>query len=188
MVDPVARPAPQIGRLVQELARRRVSWVMSGSTVAALYGAALAPNDLDVVPALDAENLTRLAGLLGELDARPAFIPPPFEGPTLEQCRAWRPDPPTAGHLDHLFVTALGLLDVPMKLTASYEQLRAGARPVTLAGVRVWVCDPWQVLDRLPSKARAKDVARAATYTALRERLRQDPDPDPRALTALGTA
>lgn len=148
---------------------------MSGSTVAALYGAEVVPNDLDVVPALDAENLARLAGLLDALQARPAYLPPPFKGPTLEECRAWRPDPPTAQHLDHLFVTSLGMLDIPPLLTGSYEQLMAHARSITIAEVEVWVCDPRQVLDRLPAKTRPKDLERAATYTALRERLRSDP-------------
>ena len=43
----------------------------------------------------------------------------------------------------------------------------------------------WQMLDRLPAEARAKDIARAEVYAALRERLPCDPDPDPRALAAL---
>jgi hypothetical protein len=186
MMDPQARPPAQIPLLVQQLHRYRVRWVMSGSTVAALYGAALIPNDLDVVPALDEQNLVRLASLLDALDAVPAYFPPPREGLTLEQCRTWRPDPPTAEQLDHLFVTSLGMLDIPPRVTGSYEELMASARPVTLAGIQVWICDPGQMLDRLPAKARAKDTARAATYAALRERLRHDPPPDPRAVAALG--
>lgn len=186
-MDPLARPAPQVPLLVQQLDRCRVRWVMSGSTVAALYGAALVPNDLDVVPALDEPNLARLAGFLGALHAVPAYIPPPWKGPTLAECRAWRPDPPTADHLDHLFVTSLGMLDIPPRLTGTYEQLITDARPVTIAGAEVWICDPRQMLDRLPTKARAKDAARAAAYAALRERLRQDPAPDPHALDRLST-
>lgn len=186
MTDPLARPAARIALMVRELDRHQVRWVMSGSTVAALYGADLVPNDLDVVPALDEENLQRLAGLLDALEAVPAYLPPPMKGPTLEECRTWRPEPPTAEQLDHLFVTSLGMLDVPPTLTGSYEHLMAGARMITLAGVEVWICDPWQVLNRLPAKARAKDIARAEIYAALRERLRCDPDPDPRALAALG--
>lgn len=113
MLDPTDRPAPQITRIVEALDRHRIRWVMSGSTVAALFGAPLEPNDLDVVPALDPANLSRLARLLDELHAVPAFVPPPYQGPTLAQCRAWRPDPPTAEQLDHLFVTSLGMLDFP---------------------------------------------------------------------------
>lgn len=184
--DPQSRPPTRIPLLVRQLQRYGVRWVMSGSTVAALYGAAVIPNDLDVVPALDEQNLARLATLLDTLDAVPAYFPPPRTGPTLEQCLAWRPDPPTARHLDHLFVTSLGMLDVPPTLTGSYPELMASAREITLAGVPVWICDPRQMLDRLPAKARAKDAARAAAYTALRERLALDPQPDPDAVAALG--
>jgi hypothetical protein len=187
VADPLARPAPQIPLLVQQLDRHQVRWVMSGSTVAALYGAVLVPNDLDVVPALDKANLARLAALLGALHAVPAYIPPPWEGPTLEECRSWCPGPPTAEHLDHLFVTSLGMLDIPPALTGSYEQLMARARSVAIAGAEVWICDPRQMLDRLPAKVRAKDAARATAYAALRERLRTDPVPDPRALDRLAT-
>jgi hypothetical protein len=186
MSDPLARPPARIAPMVRELRRHQVRWVMSGSTVAALYGAALVPNDLDVVPALDDQNLQRLAGFLDALDAVPAYVPPPVKGPTLQECRAWRPEPPTAEQLDHLFVTSLGMLDVPPTLTGTYEDLMAGARAVTLAGIEVWICDPWQMLDRLPAKARAKDIARAEIYADLRERLRRDPEPDPRAVASLG--
>jgi hypothetical protein len=186
VTDPLARPPARIAPMVRELQRHRVRWVMSGSTVAALYGAALVPNDLDVVPALDDENLKRLAELLGALDAVPAYVPPPVKGPTLQECRAWRPEPATAEQLDHLFVTSLGMLDVPPTLTGSYEDLMTGARTVALAGIEVWICDPWQMLDRLPAKARTKDIARAEIYAGLRRRLRCDPDPDPRAVAALG--
>ncbi len=186
MMDPRARPPAQIPVLVQQLHRHGVRWVMSGSTVAALYGAALIPNDLDVVPALDEQNLVRLAGLLDEVHAVPAYFAPPRKGPTLEQCLAWRPEPPTAQQLDHLFVTSLGMLDIPPSLTGNYEELMTSAREITIAGIQVWICDPRQMLDRLPAKARAKDTARAATYAALRERLRYDPQPDPHAVAALG--
>lgn len=185
MLDPLARPKAQIPLLIQELDRYRVRWVMSGSTVAAVFGAELVPNDLDVVPALDIDNLCRLASLLGALQAVPACFPPPSPGLTLEQYLAWRPDPPTAKHLDHLFVTSLGMLDIPPTLTGSYDELMTDARVITMAGVQVWICDPGQMLDRLPAKARTKNMARAATYTALRERLRRDPHPDPRAVAAL---
>jgi hypothetical protein len=185
MPDPTDRPIPRIAPLVETLERHRVRWVMSGSTVAALFGAALQPNDLDVVPALDEVNLGRLARMLEELEAVPAFIPPPYNGPSLAQCRAWRPDPPTAKQLDHLFVTTLGMLDIPPTLTGSYENLIATARTVPIAGVQVAVCDPRQMLDRLPAKPRAKDVERARTYAELRRRLDAQVDPDPAVIAAL---
>lgn len=185
MLDPTDRPIPRIAPLIATLERYRVRWVMSGSTVPALFGADLQPNDLDVVPALDEDNLARLAAALEELEAIPAFVPPPYNGPTLAQCRAWRPDPPSAAQLDHLFVTNLGMLDIPPTLTGTYEDLMATAHVVGIAGVQVSICDPRQVLDRLPAKPRAKDVARSRTYADLRERLDANSSPDPSVIATL---
>ncbi|HEU5005426.1 MAG TPA: hypothetical protein VFT67_00560 [Jatrophihabitantaceae bacterium] len=123
--------------------------------------------------------------MLEELQAVPAFVPPPYKGPTLEQCRAWRPDPPTASQLDHLFVTTLGMLDIPPVLTGSYEDLMATAWTVQIAGIQVSICDPRHVLDRLPAKPRAKDIARARTYADLRRRIAAGADPDPSVITSL---
>ena len=48
------------------------------------------------------------------------------------------------------------------------------AQTVTIAGIQVAICDPRHVLDRLPSKRRAKDLARGhlcrPTPTARRTR------------------
>lgn len=81
------------------------------------------------------------------------FPPTSLTGKTvsiLRQCQSWKPDPPTASHLDHLFVTALGMLDIPPDLTGTYAQLRPGASPLAVAGVPVLVCAPEDVLAHLP--------------------------------------
>ena len=109
--------------------------------------------------------------------AVPAFLPSLSNGPTLEECRAWRPGPATEEHLDHLFVTTLGMLDVPPRLTGTFAELMAGATSVSIGGVEVWVCDPRMVLDGLPAKPRLKDTARAGEYERLRRRLDQRPSP-----------
>ncbi|MFD0200345.1 MULTISPECIES: hypothetical protein [Saccharothrix] len=168
MSDPRDRPPLRLAELLRD---RDVDWVLSGSTVLTLYGADLRPNDLDVVPDLAPDNLDRLAGLLAELGAVPAFFPDWEPGLTLEQCRAWTPRPATPANLDHLFVTRLGMLDVPPEITGTYTRLRAGATEFELAGVPVWVCDPREVLDRIPDPPRRKDHERAAAYAAVRARL-----------------
>jgi hypothetical protein len=164
---------------VRELleALRGIDWVMSGSTVLALYGVDLEPGDLDVVPSPDPATLRRLADLLLGLDAVPAHDPDWPGGLTVEQCRAWRPDPLTLEQLDHLFVTRLGMVDVPPKLTGTYARLMEGASRLEVAGVPVWVCDPHEVLDRVPDPPRAKDLARSEAYAALRARLEHDRTP-----------
>ncbi|HEX5497139.1 MAG TPA: hypothetical protein VFX70_21460 [Mycobacteriales bacterium] len=163
--------------MLRALADHQVEWVLSGSAVLAVYGAPLSPNDLDVVPALDPVNLRRVAALLTSLDAVPAHVPEWEQSLSVSQCRQWRPDPPTEQQLDHLFVTRLGMLDIPPRLTGTHDQLLPTATRLDLAGVPVWVCDPDEVLRRLPQPPRAKDRDRATAYAMLRARLRTDRRP-----------
>jgi hypothetical protein len=175
LLDPTHRPAPQLARLVRALAVHDVRWVMCGSYVLALHGADLVPNDLDVVPALDAANLARLARCLDALGAVPARVE--AEGwpmSTLEACRAWRSDPPTRENLDQLFVTRHGMLDVVIEFVVvepgadPYRSLLAGASSMTVGGTAFCVCDPRRVLQALPARTRRKDQQRQAAYAAMR--------------------
>lgn len=176
-LDPLQRPRLRLGALVRALAAHQVRWVLTGSTVLVAYGAELVPNDLDVTPALDEANLARLAGLLARLGAVPAYEPSWKRGPSLEACRAWRPEPATEQHLDHLFVTRLGMVDVPPRLCGTYDELIQEAATVEVAGVPVRVCDPDQVLVRLKGRTRTKDLQRSAVYAGVRRRLRHDRTP-----------
>ena len=168
MLDPRSRPPLRVAELLRLLHDREVDWILSGSSVLLLYGADLSPGDLDVVPSLDPANLRRLADVLTEIEAVPAFWPKWAKGPSMAQCEAWTPEPPTAERLDHLFVTRLGMVDIPPTLTGSYFELAPAATAVELAGVPVRVCAPEAVLDRLPARPRPKDVERAAQYAAVR--------------------
>jgi hypothetical protein len=174
--DPRQRPRPRLAALVGALAEHEVRWVMTGSTVLAAYGADLVPNDLDVVPALDDANLRRLAELLERVGALPAYGPDWPQRPPLAVCLAWRPEPLTEKNLDHLFVTGLGMLDVPPRITGTYDELIGQATTVEVAGVPVRVCEPEQVLVRLPG-TRRKDRERTAVYETVRQRLRHDRAP-----------
>jgi hypothetical protein len=156
--------------LLRTVRAHEIDWVLSGSTVLAVYGADLEPNDLDLVPSPEPANLRRIADLLVELEAVPAHFPDWADSPSVDECRAWRPEPLTLQQLDHLFVTRLGMLDVPPEITGTYAHLRAGATQLELFGVPVWVCDPDEVLRRLPVRPRPKDRPRAATYDAIRHR------------------
>lgn len=172
--DPAARPPPQMDALIAALARHQVRWVMWGSQVLALHGAALEPNDLDIVPDLEAGNLERLASCLDWLGAvmahtRGADLP---EG-SLEACRTWRPSPPTPENLDWLFVTGLGMLDVVIRNAAPCAELAAGASRELAGGVEYLACDPRLVLRDLEVRGyrRRKDRERRDAYDALRSRL-----------------
>ncbi|WP_153033524.1 hypothetical protein [Amycolatopsis sp. YIM 10] len=177
MLDPRSRPVPQPAPLLRALHEHRVDWVLSGSAVLLLHGADLRPNDLDVVPSLEPANLRRLADLLLRWEAVPAHVPSWPGSMSVDQCRAWTPEPPTAERLDHLYVTRLGMVDVPSSLTGTYAELTRTASLVQLAGVPVQVCAPEAVLDRLPARPRQKDLDRAAQYAAARRALNRDRTP-----------
>jgi hypothetical protein len=174
MLDPLARPPLRMPEMLRALRDHEIDWVLSGSTVLAVYGADVTPNDLDVVPSPKPANLRRVADLLANIDAVPAHFPDWAHSLSLQQCRAWTPQPPTLQQLDHLFVTRLGMLDVPPEITGSYAHLRAGATQWELFGTSVWICDPDEVLQRLPERPRAKDRDRAAAYAEVQHRLRTD--------------
>jgi hypothetical protein len=75
MPDPLARPPLQMPPMLQTIRDHAVDWVLSGSTVLAIYGAGVTPNDLDVVPSPEPANLRRVADLLVSLEAVPAHFP-----------------------------------------------------------------------------------------------------------------
>lgn len=156
---------------MRALADGGIDWVLSGSAMLAVYGAALRPNDLDVVPCLEPDHLERLAGLLGTLDAVPAHVPDWGGGLTRAQCPSWRPGPATAVNLDHLFVTRLGMLDVPPTSTGTDADLRPEAVRVPINGTDMWVCDPREVLRRPHGRQRPKDRERSDAYLAVREHI-----------------
>ncbi|MEL6682681.1 MAG: hypothetical protein AAFQ09_08545 [Pseudomonadota bacterium] len=171
-LDPRHRPPLQPDQLIAKLASHDVQWVLCGSQVLALHGAALSPNDLDVVPELSPENLRRVAECLNDLDAVAAYLDG-WGGArgTLEACRAWRPSPPTADHLDWLFVTEFGMLDIVIAHADPYESLMEGAMEREAVGITYWCCDPRRVLTALEQRNRKKDSARADVYQALRQEL-----------------
>jgi hypothetical protein len=167
MTDPTARPTLQLLPIVQLLQDSGVNWVLTGSTVLAIYGAKLIPNDLDVTPDLHPDNLQRLAAVLRDIDAIPAFTPQWPAGPSITECAAWTPHPATEQNLDHLFVTSLGMLDVPPRICGTYDGLIKDAARVDVGGIPIAVCALSEVLTRLHGRTRTKDHQRAGIYHQL---------------------
>lgn len=157
----------QVAPLVDALSAHRVRWVLCGSHVLALHGARIVANDLDVVPALDDENLARVAACLRDLDAVAAYLDgyPPLD--TVEKCLGWRPEPADAETLDWLFVTRFGMFDIVIRNAAPYEELMSDA---VWADQGFWMCDPRRGLRALEPRARSKDKARRAEYARMRAR------------------
>lgn len=169
-LDPKDRPPLQIAPLIDALAQHGVRWVMCGSQVLKFYGAEIAPNDLDVVPDLTPANLKRVATCLKSLDAVAAFLDG-WGGArgSYAACQNWQPNPPTAEHLDWLYVTQFGMLDIVIEKAEPYASLMDGASEMLISGHSVSVCDPRRVLKALEPRQRKKDAARQSEYQRLRK-------------------
>ena len=171
-LDPRDRPALNAEALVAALAEHGVTWLLAGSYVLKLHGAEIEPNDLDVVADRTPENLTRLAACLTALDAIPSWSnDPKWNLGTLDDHRAWTAGPATLDHLDQLFVTKHGPLDVPFALIPPYETLLQRATQARIGAHEIIACDPRSVLRALETRNRQKDRDRAGTYARLRKDL-----------------
>ena len=170
-LDPTQKVPPDIPALIAALSEHGVVWLLAGSYVLTLHGADLQPNDLDVVVRRDQENLDRLARCLEDLDAIPFWSgDPKWDHGSPRDHAAWRPVPATLEHLDQLFVTCHGMLDIPFALVPDYDDLIDGCTRHVVDGHEVDVCDPRSVLIALERRHRAKDEARKAIYASFRER------------------
>ena len=69
-VMPNHRQPPDLRSLFRVLVAHDVAFVVMGSTAALLRGVDLVPGDLDIIPALDEDNLSRLALALDVIEAR----------------------------------------------------------------------------------------------------------------------
>lgn len=162
MLDPTARPPLDLVAAVRLLHDHDVRWVLGGSCVIAAYGGDLVPNDLDIFPAVDEQNLTNLANALAQVDGIPWHVPEAADRPgmlTVEECRAWEPAP-TTEVLDHNFVTTIGMLDIVLQDPAAFTTLELRAHRVSVLGVRTLVAPLTAVTSRIASRTRAKDTAR----------------------------
>lgn len=125
-------PAPfDPERLIQVLASHGVKYVLIGALAARLQGFPRLTADVGITPAVDKENLSRLAAALHELDARiytdklPTGIPFDPDATLLGRAQIWN------------LVTSAGRLDVAFTPsgTEGYDDLVAGAVRFEVFGV-----------------------------------------------------
>lgn len=139
-------------------------FIITGSVAALLHGVPLEPGDLDVTPALDRENLERLAAALTELEATPSVGAGKREGGTWVETGGqvpWPPDPGEPESFDTLLASRLGAIDVVPEVSGTYEALLP--RSVEIGGITIASID-----DLLATMTQAKHVERAAALRALR--------------------
>ena len=166
------------------LATHGVRHVVVGSVAVLLHGVPLTPGDLDIVPALDRDNLERLARALDDLGARQYPDEPfgrweagdagehqwvAFEPTAADRdARArWRPDPAEAASFDHLVSTRYGALDVMPEVAGTYDELRPRAVPIEIDGRSVRVESIADLLATLTVPRRRNDAERVEALRAV---------------------
>jgi predicted nucleotidyltransferase len=138
-------------QLLRVLANGGVDFIVVGGVAAAIHGAPVVTQDLDVLYRLEAGNLTRLKAVLDALGAVARGDPRglPFGLSHLE----------TRGH--KLTMTKLGALDVlgSVNEDLTYDELLPWAQEVQLREVRFKVLTLPKLIELKRSLGRPKDLA-----------------------------
>jgi hypothetical protein len=181
--EPQRRP-PDVPALLHALAEAGVQYVVTGSAAAMLHGARLVPGDLDITPALDVDNLTRLAHVIESVEARQDPHAPfghwqrgedgeqrwvetaATPGAVAERAN-WRPEPADPASFDHLLQSIHGALDVVPAVSGSYDDLIRRAVCLETNGVSVWVESIEDLLATLTVPRRARDRERVEELRAI---------------------
>ena len=119
-------------RILEELARHEVDFVLVGGLAAQTHGNTRMTNDVDVIPEPDPQNLARLAGALRALDARvlnPGHEDLEIDATMLPRATIWQ------------LATPHGDIDVLHEApgAAPYVELRERALVIALGDLRVAV-------------------------------------------------
>lgn len=153
------RPEPlDPERIFEELARRRVDFVLVGGLAAQTHGNTRMTNDVDVIPGPDPANLARLAEALRALDARvlsPGHEDLEVDAAMLSRATIWQ------------FATPHGDIDVVHEATgaAPYAELRERALVIALDRVRVPVAGRDDLIRMKLARGRPVDRSDVAALT-----------------------
>jgi hypothetical protein len=137
--------------LLRALQDAGIESIVVGGAAAVIHGAPISTQDLDIVPRQTEDNLTRLAALLDELDAR---FRPVLDGrdlaPTAEHLRG-------TGQLN--LATRVGPLDIRCRLhdTRGYDDLVATSTVIVDGDLSLRVLDLDALIAIKASTGRAKD-------------------------------
>jgi|ERR1700727_577774 hypothetical protein len=146
--------------LLLALTRAQVEFVVIGGVAVAVHGFVRATQDLDIVPARDAENLQRLAQLLEEIDAQHVGI----EGFERDEFPYDATDP--AALLDGANLrleTRLGPIDIMQWVAgldgeSAYNELSTAIVSVAFRGAEIHVCSLKHLLAMKRAAARPQDL------------------------------
>jgi hypothetical protein len=184
MKPQLQRTPPGVDALLALLDEHGVRFVVTGSAAALLHGATVTPGDLDITPALDHDNLVRLARVLEAIEAQPNPTAAPGHRETdaageriwieteptpedlVEQAN-WRPDPQDQASFDMLLESHHGAIDIVPELCGSYAELREHAVAIEHQGHSVLTQPLEQLLAGLTVPRRRKDHQQVEQLRAL---------------------
>lgn len=177
--------SPDLYSLLEILDTYSLRYVVTGSVAALLHGVKLEPGDFDITPALDQDNLQRLATILMEIEATPESFghwetKPDGEKKWVEEevtaqaLAGWRPDFTDISTFDHLFFTRYGNFDVVPEVAGDYGTLRQGAVRKKAFGYEVWIAHVDDVLAKLTVARRERDISKVQKLREI-QRLQRSP-------------
>jgi Nucleotidyltransferase of unknown function (DUF6036) len=150
-------------RILEELARRGVDFVLVGGMAAQAHGNTRMTNDVDVIPQPDPENLERLAAALRSLEARvlnPGHEDLEIDAAMLPRATIWQLATPH-GDIDVLH-------DAPG--AAPYEELRERALVIALDDLRIPVAGVDDLIRMKLARGRPVDHADVAALAETTDR------------------
>lgn len=153
------RPEPlDARRILEELARNEVNFVLVGGLAAQTHGNTRMTNDVDVIPEPDPQNLSRLADALNALEAR--VLNPGSEGLQIDAAMLPRA---TIWQL----ATPHGDIDILHEAPGAgpFEQLRERALVIALGDIQVPVAGRDDLIRMKLARGRALDRADVAALT-----------------------
>jgi Nucleotidyltransferase of unknown function (DUF6036) len=145
-------------RILEELARHRVEFVLIGGMAAQTHGNTRMTNDVDVIPQPDPENIARLAAALRALDAQvlnPGHEDLEIDAAMLPRATLWQLATPH-GDIDVLH-------DAPG--AAPYDELRERALVISLGDLRIPVAGRDDLIRMKLARNRPVDRADVAALT-----------------------
>jgi len=159
MTERPATAALDLRELLLTLDRHAIDYVVIGGVAVQVHGHRRTTKDLDVIPAPNQENLTRLAVALAELQARPRDSA--GGSPTTEQLAAAAIVPPLTTCHGELHI----LRDVPG--APAYPDLRARALVVELNGISLAIAGLDDLIAMKRASGRSGDIGDIAVLTAI---------------------
>jgi hypothetical protein len=158
-VETDRRPEPlDAQRILEELARHQVDYVLVGGMAVQTHGGTRMTNDVDLIPAPERRNLTRLANALRALDARvlnPGHEDLEIDARMLPRATIWQLATPH-GDIDVLH-SAPG--------AAPYTELRERALVIALDEARIPVASRDDLIRMKLARGRPVDHADVAALT-----------------------